>query len=630
MRLAKGSALVKQKAQQVIARTLARCQEKGLLPPLTGEAVIQAPNNPAHGDWSSNAAMLLAKTAGKPPRAIAQLLLDNLIDEERIVLKAEIAGPGFLNLWIAPRVWLDALGQVFRDGPRFGTSASGAGKRVLVEYVSANPTGPMHVGHGRGAVVGDAIATLLAASGFTVTREYYINDAGGQVKQLGKSLFVRYRELCGIPVPRPELPRPPEPPRTPEEKKQKREWDEAMARILPYPGEYMVDVAKAFRERYGERHLDASDEVQHGLFTDFAIAELLEVIKEDLKALDIRFDTWFSERSLHAQQAIDRAVVSLTERGHMFRGVLPPPMDAAHAEDWEPREQLLFRAKNFGDDQDRPLQKSDGSYTYFAADIAYHKDKLDRGHEWLVDVWGADHGGYVRRVKAAVEALTAKKGALDVVLVQMVNLVKGGIPFKMSKRAGTFVTLRDVVEEAGRDATRVMFLMKRSDSQLEFDLDLVKKQTLENPVFYVQYGHARCVNIFKRAAQDGFSLPAFDASLLERRLTDPDELDLVKRVLSFPSVVEGAARSLEPHRIVFFVHEASAMFQAYYTRGKKEPALRVIQPSDPELTRARLLLVGALQTIFANALGLLGVSAPDWMEAPEVPQAPKDLEGGEA
>jgi arginyl-tRNA synthetase len=623
MRLAKGSAPVKQKAQQVIARTLARCQEQGLLPPIAGEAVIQAPNNPAHGDWSSNAAMLLAKAAGKPPRAVAQVLLDNLTDEEGVVLKAEIAGPGFLNLWIAPRVWLDALGQLFSEGPRFGTSAGGAGKRVMVEFVSANPTGPMHVGHGRGAVVGDAIATLLGATGFAVTREYYINDAGGQVKQLGQSLFVRYRELCGIALPRPELPRPPESPRTPEEKAQKREWDEAMARLLPYPGEYLVDVARAFKDRYGERHLDATLAEQHGLFTDFAIAELLQVIKEDLKALDIRFDSWFSERSLHAQQSIDRAVASLTERGHMFRGVLPPPKDQAHAEDYEPREQLLFRAKGFGDDQDRPLQKSDGSYTYFAADIAYHKDKLDRGHEWLVDVWGADHGGYVRRVKAAVEALTGKKGALDVVLVQMVNLVKGGVPFKMSKRAGTFVTLRDVIAEAGRDATRVMFLMKRADSQLEFDLDLVKKQTLENPVFYIQYGHARCANIFKRAAEAGFSPPDFDAALLEKRLTHPDELDLVKRVLSFPSVVEGAARSLEPHRIVFYVHEASAAFQAYYTRGKKEPGLRVIQPSDPELTRARLLLVGALQTVFANALGLLGVNAPVWMEAP------KDLESGE-
>jgi arginyl-tRNA synthetase len=618
---------VKEKAREVIARTLARCEEKGILPAFPGEVLVEAPKNPAHGDWSSNAALLLQKAAGKPPRAVAQLLLENLADDEKIILKAEIAGPGFLNLWIAPRVWLSALGQVQAQGADYGKSAAGAGKKVMVEYVSANPTGPMHVGHGRGAVVGDAIATLLSATGHDVVREYYINDAGGQVKQLGKSLFARYREQCGIPIPKPSLPQPPESPSTADEKRQKREWDEAMAQILPYPGEYLVDVARAFKVRHGERYVGASEAEQQGLFTDFAISELLDVIRDDLKALDIRFDSWFSERTLHEKKAIDRAVAALTEKGHMFRGVLPPPKDAAHAEDYEPREQLLFRATAFGDDQDRPLQKSDGSYTYFAADIAYHKDKLDRGHAWLIDVWGADHGGYVKRVKSAVEGLTGKKGALDVVLVQMVNLIKDGKPFKMSKRAGTFVTLRDVVGEAGRDATRVMFLMKRADSQLEFDLDLVKKQTLENPVFYVQYGHARCANIFKRAAEAGFEPPAFDAALLERRLTDPDELDLVKRALSFPSLVESAAQNLEPHRVVFYLQETSAAFQAYYTRGKRESGLRVIQVADPELTRARLVLIGALKTVFANALALLGVGAPDWMEVPA--EAAREIEGGQ-
>ncbi len=618
---------MKEKAREVIARTLARCEQKGLLPAFPGEVLVEAPKNPAHGDWSSNAALLLQKAAGKSPRAVAQILLDNLADDQKVVLKAEIAGPGFLNLWIAPRVWLAALGQVQAQGAGYGKSASGSGKKVMVEYVSANPTGPMHVGHGRGAVVGDAIATLLAATGHEVVREYYINDAGGQVKQLGKSLFVRYREQCGTPVSRPPLLQPPPSPSTPDEKRQKREWDEAMAKILPYPGEYMVEVAKAFKARHGESFLNASEAEQQGLFTDFAIAQLLEVIQGDLKALNIRFDSWFSERSLHEKKAIDRAVVALTDKGHMFRGVLPPPKDAAHAEDYEPREQLLFRATAFGDDQDRPLQKSDGSYTYFAADIAYHKDKLDRGHGWLVDVWGADHGGYVKRVKSAVEALTGKKGALDVVLVQMVNLIKDGKPFKMSKRAGTFVTLRDVVDEAGLDATRVMFLMKRSDSQLDFDLDLVKKQTLDNPVFYVQYGHARCANIFKRALQDGFEAPEFNLALLEKHLTDPDELDLVKRVLAFPSLVESAAKNLEPHRVVFFVQETSAAFQAYYTRGKRESGMRVIQAANPELTRARLILVGALKTVFANALALLGVSAPEWMEVPI--ETARELEDGE-
>ncbi len=343
---------------------------------------------------------------------------------------------------------------------------------------------------------------------------------------------------------------------------------------------------------------------------------MLALIKDDLQALDLRFDSWFTERTLHANRAIDKAVEALAGKGHVFRGVLPPPKDAAHAEDYEPREQLLFKATAFGDDQDRPLQKSDGSYTYFAADIAYHKDKLDRGHEWLIDVWGADHGGYVKRVKSAVEALSGRKGALDVVLVQMVNLVKGGQPVKMSKRAGTFVTLREVVDEAGRDATRVMFLMKRADSQLEFDLDLARKESPENPVFYVQYGHARCASIFKKAAASGLGAPAFDLAVVEKRLTRPDELDLVKRVVSFPAMVEAAARALEPHRVIFWVQETSAAFQSWYTRGSQDQALRVILPGDPELTSARLMLVGALKVVFANALTLLGVSAPEWMEGP--------------
>jgi len=606
---------VKQKAQQVIARTVARCVEKGLVPQFEGEISVEAPKNPAHGDWSANIAMLLSKAAGKPPRVLAQTLLDNLCDDEKVVSKVEIAGPGFLNLWIHPRVWFEGLREVVQQGAMYGRSQVGAGQKVMVEYVSANPTGPMHVGHGRGAVVGDALASLLEAAGWKVTREYYINDAGGQVKQLGRALFVRYQEQCGIPIPQPGLAKPPAEPKSGEEKKLKREWDEAMAKILPYPGEYLVDVAKKFKETHGDKYLKADPD--DPLFTDFAIAELIEVIKEDLRALNIHFDSWFSERTLHAQKAIDQAIAALEQKGHMFRGVLPPPKDAAHAEDYEPREHLLFKATAFGDDQDRPVQKSDGSYTYFSADIAYHKNKLDRGFDWLIDVWGADHGGYVKRVKAAVEALTARKGALDVVLVQMVNLIKGGQPYKMSKRAGTFVTLRDVVEDAGRDATRVMFLMKRSDAQLDFDLDLVKKQSMDNPVFYVQYGHARCANIFKRAAEDGFEKPGFDLELLEKHLTHPDELDLVKRVLAFPSLVEGAARAREPHRVIFYVQETSAAFQAWYTKGKQEPGLRVIRKDAPELTRARLILVGSLQTVFANALRLLGVSAPEWMEAPK-------------
>lgn len=610
-------------AERIVAATYENAVAQGLLPAFDGPIHVEAPREAAHGDWSSNLALLLAKTAKKPPRQVAQILVDNLVDSEGAVLKAEIAGPGFINLFLVPGVWLRGLERVLSEGDSFGRSNVGSGKKVMVEYVSANPTGPMHVGHGRGAVVGDAIASLLAAAGYDVTREYYVNDAGGQVKALGKALYRRVREILGHPIPEPGLPPPPSEPKTPAEFEAVKAYEAEKADILPYPGLYLVDVARAFVEEKGEAgralaEAELSAESQ-AVFTDFAMEKLLAVIQGDLAALNIHFDSWFSERTLHQNRAIDGAIARLTEMGHMFRGVLPPPKDQAHAEDYEPREQLLFQATKFGDDQDRPLQKSDGSYTYFAADIAYHKDKLDRGFGELIDVWGADHGGYVRRVQAAVAALTGVKGALDVVLVQMVNLIKGGRPYKMSKRAGTFVTLRDVVDEAGADATRVMFLMKRADAQLEFDLDLVKRQTMENPVFYVQYGHARCANIFKKAREAGIEPPAtFDLDLVSRQLTHPDELSLIKHLLDFPALVAAAALSREPHRVLFYVRELSAEFQAFYTRGKKEPALRVVQADNAELTQARLILVGALKTVFKNALHLLGVSAPEWMEAPAV------------
>ena len=615
-------------AQRIVADTYQRTIDLGLLPASDIAVRVETPKQAAHGDWSTNLAMLLTKAARKPPRQIAQILIDNLADPDGAVGKAEIAGPGFINLTLKPRVWMEGLKGVLEKGGGFGKSDAGQGKKVMVEYVSANPTGPMHVGHGRGAVVGDAIASLLKASGYDVTREYYVNDAGGQVKALGKALYMRVRELLGHPIPAPELPLPPENPATPEEWEAKKAYEAEKAAILPYPGLYLIDVAKAFLSEKGEAGREMADspltDENKAAFTDFAMAKLLDVIKGDLAALNIHFDSWFSERTLHANKAIDGAIARLTEMGHMYRGVLPPPKEAAHAEDYEPREQLLFQATKFGDDQDRPLQKSDGSYTYFAADIAYHKNKLDRGFTELVNVWGADHGGYVRRVQAAVSALTGVQGALDVVLVQMVNLIKDGKPYKMSKRAGTFVTLRDVVDEAGCDATRVMFLMKRADAQLEFDLDLVKRQTMENPVFYVQYGHARCANIFKKAKEAGIE-PLKDADVtadfLAEKLTHPDELSLVRRLLDFPALVAGAAEAREPHRVLFYVRELSAEFQSFYTKGKQEPALRVIRADDVELTQARLVLVAALKTVFKNALNLLGVSAPDWMEAPSAEES---------
>ncbi len=557
---------------KILEDTLARAEREGVLPPWPERpnlaATIDSPKQAAHGDWASNVAMLYAKAARLPPREVATRLKDRLVDPAGAVAALEIAGPGFLNFRLVPEVWWRGLAEVAARGPRFGRSDVGAGQKVDVEFVSVNPTGPMHVGHGRGAVTGDAIAALLEATGHAVTREYYINDAGNQVKTLARSVHLRYRELFGEKVELPEE---------------------------SYPGEYVIGIARELAREHGDRYLRAPESEWLGPFAALAVTRVLELIRGDLAALGIRFDVWFSEKErLHETGALRAVLDDFRERDLLY------DKDGA----------VFFRSTLHGDDKDRPVVKSTGEPTYLAGDIAYHQDKFRRGFDWCLNVWGADHHGDIPRVRAAVEELGVDPLRLRFTLVQMVNLLRDGQPFKMSKRAGTVVSLREVVEEVGADATRFFFLLRRSDAQLDFDVGLARKQSNENPVFYVQYGHARLCSILRRAAEQGLAPPRHDVEAL-RSLTLPEELDLAKRVLSMPELVAGAALAFEPHRLVFFLQETVAAFHGYYTRSKNSD--KVIGP-DPVKTRARLFLCDCLRQAMANALGILGVSAPERME----------------
>ncbi len=569
--------------QAILTKTAARCAEKGLLPPVAEAPGVDPPKNPKHGDFATNFPLVIAKAAGKNPREVAKTFVENLDDAEGMIERSDIAGPGFINFTLKHDAWLRSLAEVTSLGRGYGRSKAGRGERVLVEYVSANPTGPMHVGHGRGAVVGDSLASLLDAAGYSVSREYYINDAGAQVETLGRTAYARYRELDGEKV---ELPKD------------------------AYPGEYVIDIARRIREKHGDRFLRAPETEWLPAFTDAAIADVLAMIREDLATLNIRFDTWFSERSLHASGAVQKAIDALRAKDFAFEGLLPPPKGQVDP-DYEAKPQLLFRSTAFGDDADRTLRRSDGRYTYFAGDVAYHWDKLQRGFNRLINVWGADHGGYVKRVKAAVEALAGRKDALQVVLVQIVNLTRNGVPVKMSKRAGTFVALRDVVDELGPDSTRILFLLRRPDGQFEFDLELAKKHAPDNPVLYVQYGHARIASILRKAKEQGHAEPNFDLEAL-RALTMPEEKALIRRVLAYPDLIERAAAACEPHRVIFYLQETCAEFHAYYTQGKM--AGEKVISDDPRKRAARLYLCLCLQTVLRNALALLGVTAPDRME----------------
>ena len=574
-----------------VADALRRLAGSGRIPAGldTGRVVVEPPRDASHGDLATNAALVLAKEARTSPRALADLLAADLREDERVA-RAEVAGPGFINLTLRPEVLHEVVRAAVAD-PGFGRGGADGGGRVNVEFVSANPTGPMHVGHGRGAVFGDALANLLAFAAQDVTREYYINDAGGQVDVLARSAFLRYREALGEEIgPIPEG---------------------------LYPGDYLKPVGAALAARHGGTLLERPESEWLPVVREAAISGMMGLIREDLAALDIRHDVFFSERSLvqGPGDQIRRTIEDLRARGLVYEGRLEPPKGQL-PEDWEDREQTLFRATAFGDDVDRPLLKSDGSYTYFAADIAYHRSKFERGFPSMIDVWGADHGGYVKRMQAAVQAVTEGKGDLDVKLCQLVKLLRAGEPVKMSKRSGDFVTLREVVDEVGRDAVRFMMLFRKNDAPLDFDLAKVVEQSKDNPVFYVQYAHARCASVFRQAAgvyQDAsFSSEVIGNADLSV-LADAAEIDLMRRLSQYPRVVEGAAQAHEPHRIAFYLHDLASAFHSLWNRGKDVPHLRFVNQSDQASTQARLALVHAMKGVLASGLAILGVTAPDEM-----------------
>jgi len=505
-----------------------------------------------------------------------------------------VAGPGFINLTLDPAAWREVLRAVLRAGADYGRSTLGRGAKVNVEYVSANPTGPMHVGHCRGAVFGDALANLLAAAGYEVTREYYVNDAGAQVDALARSAYLRYREALGETI---EIP-------------------EGL-----YPGDYLKPVGAALAVERGPSLLNFPEGRWLPLVRERAIAMMMEAIRHDLATLDVRHDVFYSERSLieGPRDLVASTIAELRHQGYVYEGRLPPPKGSP-IEDWEDREQTLFRSTLFGDDVDRPLKKSDGSYTYFASDIAYHKSKLDRGFRDMIDVWGADHGGYVKRMQAAVKATSGGEGKLDVKIIQLVKLLRAGQPIKMSKRSGDLVTLAEVVSEVGRDAVRFMMLYRKNDAVLDFDLAKVIEQSRDNPVFYVQYGHARGQSVFRNAANVLADLPdapqaraAMLADVPLDRLDDPGELALMRRLALYPRLIEAAAVAHEPHRISFYLYDIASEFHAQWNRGNDAPYLRFIIPNDPQITWARLALVQGVVTVLASGLALLGVGAPDEM-----------------
>ncbi len=548
---------------------------------------VVPPRDVAHGELASNAALVLAKPARMKPRDIAEKLAAKLATAPDIA-KVEIAGPGFVNITFAPQFWQEVVAQILKQGADYGRGDVGRGERINIEYVSANPTGPMHVGHCRGAVFGDALANLLGFVNYDVTREYYINDAGAQVDSLARSAFLRYREALGEDI------------------------GEIPAGL--YPGDYLKPVGARLAAEHGHSLLQVPEGRWLPLVREVAVAAMLAAIKEDLAALNIHHNVFFSERSL-TTSGHDEVKVSIDElraKGMIFEGRLPKPKGHDEA-DWEDREQTLFRSTAFGDDVDRALQKSDGSYTYFASDLAYHHNKLARGFRHLINVFGADHVGYISRMRAAVTALSDGKADLDIKVCQLVKLLRAGEPVRMSKRSGNFVTLRDVVEEVGRDPVRFMMLYRKNDAPLDFDLAKVLEQSKDNPVFYVQYAHTRAKSVFRNVrevfanmGETGLELGNADLSKLE----DPGEIDLMRKLAAFPVVLAAAAHAHEPHRLAFYLYDLASAFHAQWTKGNEKPHLRFIQAKDGTLTTARLALVLANQQVLATGLAILGVHAP--------------------
>ncbi|MFY9893116.1 MAG: arginine--tRNA ligase [Xanthobacteraceae bacterium] len=553
---------------------------------------VEPPRDAAHGDMATNAAMVLAKDAGKKPRELAEAIAEKLRADD-LVDKVAVAGPGFINLTLKPSAWIAALCNAVELGPRYGKSDIGGGTVVNVEYVSANPTGPMHIGHCRGAVFGDALANLLAFTGFAVMREYYVNDAGAQVDVLARSAYLRYREALGEDI-------------------------GAIPEGL-YPGDYLKPVGAALAAEFGDALTRSPEAEWFPVVRAKAIEMMMAAIRADLAALNVTHDIFYSERSLvGGSDRVAETIDWLRARGYVYEGRLPRPKGAP-IEDWEEREQTLFRSTAFGDDVDRALKKSDGSYTYFASDIAYHRAKLARGFRTLIDVWGADHGGYIKRMQAAVAALSDRKAELDVKLIQLVRLLRAGEPIKMSKRAGEFVTLREVVDEVGRDAVRFMMLFRKNDAALDFDLAKVIEQSRDNPVFYVQYGYARGQSVFRNAREvfpdlpSDLTDPAVLATADVERLSDLAELGLMRRIALYPRMVEAASVAHEPHRIAFYLYDLASEFHALWTLGNSSPHLRFIIQNDRQMTVARLVLVQGVVTVLASGLALLGVEAPNEM-----------------
>lgn len=546
---------------------------------------VEPPRDAAHGDMATNAAMVLAKPAGQPPRAIADALAARLVQDARIAA-AEVAGPGFLNLRLAPGVWQGIIGVALAQGVDFGRSDMGSGARVNVEFVSANPTGPMHVGHTRGAVVGDALSNLLAFAGYDVTREYYINDGGAQVDVLARSAYERYREAHGL---SPEI-----------------------AEGL-YPGEYLIEVGEALKAEFGEQFLDQPESVWLETIRNFATDRMMGMIRADLAALGVRMDVYSSEKALYGTGEIESAIDRLAAQGLIYQGVLEPPKGKT-LEDWEPREQTLFRSTAHGDDVDRPIKKSDGSWTYFAPDIAYHYNKISRDFDMLIDIFGADHGGYVKRMKAAVSALSNGRVPLDIKLIQLVKLYKNGEPFKMSKRAGTFVTLRDVVEMVGADVTRFVMLTRKNDATLDFDFDKVLEQSKDNPVFYVQYANARVHSVLRKAAEAGVDVSDSRLGSADLAILDHEaELAMMRKLAEWPRIVELAARTQEPHRIAGYLSEVASEFHGLWNRGNDVPTLRFIQEGDQATTAAKIALARATSVVISAGLAILGVTPAEEM-----------------
>ncbi len=552
----------------------------------------EPPRDRSHGDISTNAAMILAKPSGINPRELAQIIVNGLekLDE---VSHVSIAGPGFINLRLSDEFWFNHLKAIFASGGNYGQGLVANNTKVNVEYVSANPTGPMHVGHCRGAVVGDALANLLSFAGYDVTKEYYVNDAGGQITVLADSLYHRYLEALGDNVG--DVPK------------------------GLYPGDYLIEPAKILVQEYGDKLKSMSEEERMSLLKENSITSMMSMIRQDLATLGIHHDVFFSERDLHAKKdgrsTIDSMLQDMRDKGHVYEGTLPPPKGETPV-DWEDREQTLFRSTAVGDDADRALVKSDGSYTYFAADVAYFKDKYDRGFKRMVYVLGADHSGYAKRLKAVCKAVAGDEAELDVLFCQLVKLMRDGEPFKMSKRAGDFITLREVVDEVGRDAVRFMMLYRKAEASLDFDFAKVTEQSKDNPVFYVQYAYARISSVFAKVANEMPELDINTDALAKADLSllsDANEIALIKKTAEFPRIIEQAARADEPHRLAFYLYELASELHSHWSKGKESPELRFINPKKAQLTLSRLVLLRSIASVIASGLAIVGVSAPEEM-----------------